>query len=179
MDAAFNIQVHHVCALSAFSSAHRSAALLSIGALTALAFAFWWFQLGHYVLLKAAWWVTGELCGCIGFFTVLDNNCRYLTTAIIIQCVVVKRGRALFLFSIDLRMKKGWWWGLNLVWLHPSAHDPLPGPQAGDRLWGCGRADYRPVPLGVGDILPLPLFFYLQDLRWGRWQCMGSGANRR
>lgn len=32
-------------------------------------------------------------------------------------------------------------------------------PQAGDRLWSCGRADYRPVPVGVGVILPLPLLF--------------------
>lgn len=42
-----------------------------------------------------------------------------------------------------------------------------PAPQARDRLWGCRRADYRPVPLGVDAILALSILFYLRDLRWG------------
>ena len=36
--------------------------------------------------------------------------------------------------------------GLDLVSLYSSIHYPPPSPQAGDRLWGCGRADYRPFP---------------------------------
>lgn len=52
--------------------------LLSSGALTAQASVLCWFHLCHYVALKATWWVTGELCGCIAFFSV-PHNSRYLT----------------------------------------------------------------------------------------------------
>lgn len=41
----------------------------------------------------------------------------------------------------------------------PSTTPPHLYPQAGDRLWSCGGADYRPVPVGVGVMLPLPLLF--------------------
>lgn len=95
------------------------------------------------------------------------------------RVVAFREAGLLFLFGISCESRGGGSGGSTLShFTHPSS-TPLLSPQAGDRLWGCGRPDYRPVPLGVGAILPLPLLFYLQDLRWGVWECMGGLGNLR
>lgn len=131
--------------------------------------------------LKTAWWVTGELCGCIGFFSV-PHNSHYLTTGMIIHCVVAFSEARHCSDSGWLRRaeqgKRAAGVGVRPCLTSPiHLRPPHCPPQAWDSLWGCGRADYRPVPLGVGAILPLPPLFYLQDLRWGVWECMGSRVN--
>lgn len=137
--------------LSPFQSAGESAALLSSEALTTLVFVLCWFQLCHYVILKATWRVTGELCGCIGFFWVPDNS-RYLTTAMIIHRVAAFWEAGLCSYSLlQVRRKKSWWCGLNLVSLHPPIHDPLPSPHAGRRqVVGLWEGWLQACPSGSG-----------------------------
>lgn len=134
---------------SASLSAHKRAALLSSGALTARALWSWCcFLLGHYVVLKV---------GHRGALWLINDGRDFL------PCCRLLRGARCFLPAtlerVEVENRLGG--GFNLVSLHPSINNPPPpSPRAVDRLWGCGRADYRPVPLGVGAILPLPLLFF-------------------
>lgn len=130
------------------------------------AFVLCWFQLGHY----------GVLVGRGG-----SASSRYKITAVTwrrpwLSTVLLPSESSVHIqyWQEEEKRAGGGGGGSTLShFTHPSIHDPLPSPQAGDRLWGCGRADYRPCPSGSG--CHSSSFFYLQDLRW-RWRWGGGNA---
>lgn len=147
--------------LSPFQSAGKSAALLSSEALTTQVFVLCWFQHCHYVILKATW------CGSQGSSVAASASSEYQITAVTLWppwlftvLLLSERQGSVPIHYCRWGGKRAGGVGSTLShFIHPSMTPCRPPMQAGDRLWGCGRADYRPVPLGVGAILPLPLLF--------------------
>lgn len=118
----------------ALSLPHKREAWLSSGALTTLASVFCPFHLRRYVALKATWWVTGELSGCLGFFSAPQSS-RYTTTARnYSQCLCLLRGRELCAVAWKscggCRRAGGGGSTLSLL-THPSTTPPLPPPGRG------------------------------------------------